>query len=221
MPSTLLPFAFFAALVAGQVCDLQFDARVPDDLGVAGFDGVNDVFSNTFVVGEGLQFSQVVQLPNVDQALVRPFSRPSLSLYRWLTLCQFDVEATVAVEVTINDDSIFNGQTAFRRAELLPASNDGADDSTVGIKSIHFSVMKSDARPLNLSHEYQLAFLETADFSANQFALKTGTILGVQTADPDTLQIFGNSNDNLLLFSTPFTAGVFHNFALTLDFDAL
>ncbi|KAK0620718.1 hypothetical protein B0T14DRAFT_457865 [Immersiella caudata] len=202
MPSTLLPFAFFAALVAGQVCDLQFDARVPDDLGVAGLDGVNDVFSNAFVIGEGLQFSQVVQLPNVDQAL-------------------FDVEATIAVEVTINDDSIFNGQTAFRRAELLPASNDGADDSTVGIKSIHFSVMKSDARPLNLSHEYQLAFLETADFSATQFTLKTGTILGVQTADPDTLQIFGNSNDNLLLFSAPFTPGVFHNFALTLDFDTL
>jgi hypothetical protein len=81
--------------------------------------------------------------------------------------------------------------------------------------------MKSDARPLNLSHEYQLAFLETADFSATQFALKTGTILGVQTADPDTLQIFGNSNDNFLLFSAPFTPGVFHNFALTLDFDAL
>jgi hypothetical protein len=79
MPSTLLPFAFFAALVAGQVCDLQFDARVPNDLGVAGFDGVNDVFSNTFVVGEGLQFSQVVQLPNVDQALVRPLPLPTLS----------------------------------------------------------------------------------------------------------------------------------------------
>jgi len=134
---------------------------------------------------------------------------------------QFDVENTVSVEVTISDDSIFNGQTAFRRAELIPASNDGADDSTVGIKSVHFSVMKSNARPLNLSHEYQLAFLETADFSANQFVLKTGTILGQNTADPDTLQLFGNTNDNLLLFSAPFTAGVFHNFALTLDFDAL
>ena len=136
---------------------------------------------------------------------------------------QFDINATVSVEVTINDDSIFNDQTAFRRAELLPASNDGNDDSTVGIKSIHFSVMKSDARPLNLSHEYQLAFLETADFSANQFVLKTGTILGMEDAglDPDTLFIFGNTNQNQLLFSTPFTAGVFHNFALTLDFDAL
>ncbi|KAK0641908.1 hypothetical protein B0T16DRAFT_449239 [Cercophora newfieldiana] len=202
MPSTLLPFTLFAALVAGQVCDLQFDARVPADLGVAGFDDVNDVFSNANVLGAGLQFSQVIQLPNVGQAL-------------------FDVDNTVAVEVTINDDSIFNGQTAFRRAELLPASNNGNDDSTVGIKSIHFSVMKSDARPLNLSHEYQLAFLETADFSANQFVLKTGTILGQNTADPDTLQIFGNTNSNLLLFSAPFTAGVFHNFALTLDFDAL
>jgi hypothetical protein len=38
--------------------------------------------------------------------------------------------------------------------------------------------MKDDARPLNYSHEYQLVFLETNDYSTNQFALKTGTIDG-------------------------------------------
>lgn len=30
---------------------------------------------------------------------------------------------------------------------------------------------------------------------------------------------FGNVNDGKLLFSTAFTQGVFHNFAVTLDFD--
>jgi hypothetical protein len=81
MPPTLLSLSFFAALVAGQVCDLQFDARVPEDLGVQGFDDVNDVFSNVNVLGAGLQFSQLIQLPNVPQALVRPFSAtiPSLT----------------------------------------------------------------------------------------------------------------------------------------------
>lgn len=83
--------------------------------------------------------------------------------------------------------------------------------------------MKDQGRPLNLTHEYQLVFLESNDFSTNQLVLKTGTILGGSTADPDTLQLFGNVNANPVqtLFSTPFTEGVFHNFAVTLDFNAL
>lgn len=128
---------------------------------------------------------------------------------------------TVPVEVTISDASIFNGQTGFRRAELLPASNSGTDASTTGVKTLHFSVLKDAQRPLNLSHEYQLVFLESNDFSTNQFVLKTGTILGRATADPDTLQLFGNVNQNQLLFSVPFLPGVFHNFAVALDFNAL
>lgn len=128
-----------------------------------------------------------------------------------------------------SDKSIFapsadNVQTGFRRAELLPASNSGTDPSTTGVKTLHFSVMKDAARPLNLSHEYQLVFLESNDFSTNQLVLKTGTILGQAAAgNPDTLQLFGNVNDNppQVLFSTPFTPGVFNNFAVTLDFNKL
>jgi hypothetical protein len=127
-----------------------------------------------------------------------------------------------------SDDSIFapsadNVQTGFRRAELLIASNNGTDASTTGVKTLHFSVMKDTKRPLNLTHEYQLVFLESNDFSTNQFVLKTGTILGTNTVDPDTLQLFGNVNANPVqtLFSAPFTEGVFHNFAVMLDFDAL
>lgn len=97
---------------------------------------------------------------------------------------QFDTaKNTIPLEVTISDASIFapsptNVQTGFRRAELLPASNTGTDLSTAGVKTLHFSLMKDDCRPLNNSHEYQLVFLETNDFSTNQFALKTGTING-------------------------------------------
>lgn len=103
---------------------------------------------------------------------------------------------------------------------MLPLSNDGKDASTQGIKTLHFSLQKDAQRPLNLSHEYQLVFLESADFSTNQVVLKTGTILGQNTADPDTLQLFGNVNSSPVpeLFKTKFTAGVFHNFAIKLDF---
>lgn len=58
-----------------------------------------------------------------------------------------------------------------------------------------------------------------SDFSTNQVVLKTGTLLDGKTADPDTLMFFGNVNDGKLLFSAPFTDDVFHNFAVTLDFD--
>jgi hypothetical protein len=138
-------------------------------------------------------------------------------------LLQFDLgNKSQPAEVLISDESIFNNQVGFRRAELLPASNDGADASTQGVKTLHFSVKKDAVRPLNLSHEYQLVFLEDAAFSTNQFVLKTGTILGQKNAaDPDTLQLFGNVNQGQLLFSTPFLDGVFHNFALTLDFNKL
>ncbi|KAK3389399.1 hypothetical protein B0H63DRAFT_98415 [Podospora didyma] len=191
---------FFSSVVA-QSCKLQFDGRVPVTLGAAGFNAPNQIFGSNNVLGQGLKFSQLVKLPAVAGSL-------------------FDVN-TVPAEVTISDKSIFNGQTGFRRAELIPVSNSGTDPSTQGVKTLHFSVMKDGQRPLNLSHEYQLVFLESNDFSTNQVVLKTGTILGQATADPDTLQLFSNVNAPQLLFSAKFTPGVFHNFALTLDFNKL
>lgn len=130
------------------------------------------------------------------------------------------------IDTFCSDESIFapsadNVQLGFRRAELLPASNNGTDPSTQGVKSLHFSVMKDTARPLNLSHEYQLSFVESNDFSTNQFVLKTGTMLDTATqggVDPDSLILFGNVKTSQILFNTAFTEGVFHNFGLTLDF---
>ncbi|KAI0522168.1 glycoside hydrolase family 131 protein [Xylaria bambusicola] len=206
---SLLSFLVMAAtLVVSQQCDLQFDGRVPSDFSAATLNTDNGVFDPNNVFGQGLDLGSVVQIQDSLSSL-------------------FDV-GTIPIEVTISDDSIFapsadNVQTGFRRAELLIASNDGTDASTTGVKTLHFSVMKDANRPLNLTHEYQLVFLESNDFSTNQFVLKTGTILGTDTADPDTLQLFGNVNANpaQILFSTPFTEDVFHNFAVTLDFDAL
>lgn len=133
---------------------------------------------------------------------------------------QFDKNMTTALEVTISDSSIFNGQTGFRRAELLPASNSGSDASTTGVKTLHFSLMADSSRPLNFSHEYQLVFLETADFSTNQFALKTGAIAGREGQDPNRLVLQSNVRSPVDLVAVPFTEGVWHNFGITNDFDA-
>ncbi|GJD01130.1 hypothetical protein ColKHC_09955 [Colletotrichum higginsianum] len=192
-----------AAPGAKAQCALQFDGRIPKAFTAADFDGKTSPFNTANVFGKGLKFSDLIKLPG-GQSL-------------------FDVNSTQPFEVTIDDKSIFapsadNVQIGFRRAEMLPLSNDGKDASTQGIKTLHFSLQKDDKRPLNLSHEYQLAFLESADFSTNQIVLKTGTILGQNTEDPDTLQLFGNPAPEL--FKTKFTPGVFHNFAIKLDFTA-
>ncbi|KAK0660839.1 hypothetical protein QBC41DRAFT_286195 [Cercophora samala] len=164
-----LLFSLLVASGSSQSCNLQFDGRVPPSFGVAGFDTPNEFFSDSNVLGAGLSFSQLIQLPAISASL-------------------FDI-GTIPIEATISDASIFNGQTGFRRAELLPASNSGIDDSTTGVKTLHFSVAKDLQRPLNLSHEYQLVFLESNDFSTNQFVLKTGTILGGDAAaDPDAVR---------------------------------
>jgi hypothetical protein len=156
------------------------------------------------------------------------------------------MNASKAIEVTINDASIFNKQTGFRRAEyvknlttpsapcslfyfrtdvqyrLLPLSNTGTDASTLGQKTIHFSIRKDVSCPLNVSHEYQLFFLESANFATNQIVLKTGTILGSTNASTaDDLVMLGNvaSSPPQMLFSAPFTENTWHNFGVMMDFD--
>ncbi|KAG5915375.1 hypothetical protein E4U61_004685 [Claviceps capensis] len=189
-------------------CPLVFDGRVPANFTLEQFDVKNSVFNPSSVVGANQTFSSVLRFVNHGT---------SHSL--------FDrVGVTKPVEVTINDRSIFvpsvsNVQVGFRRTELMIASNSGKDISTTGIRTLHFSIAKDPARPLKLDHEYQLSFLEDSSFSTNQFVLKTGNITGVNTLDPDSLTLFGNTNRfGDVLFTTPFTAGTFHNFALRLDF---
>ncbi|KAK1659051.1 hypothetical protein BDP55DRAFT_620692 [Colletotrichum godetiae] len=195
----------FASVAVAQQCTLQFDGRVTTGTEAEAFDAENNLFSPQNVFGAGLSFSKVLQLPNEASS-------------------PFDGNDNVPLEVTISDQSIFNKQTGFRRAELIPSTNTGTDESTTGVKTLHFSLSKDVQRPLNLSHEYQLAFLESNDFSTNQVVLKTGTILGGDaTVDPDTLQLFGNVNTKPappILFSTPFAENTIHDFAVTMDFNA-
>lgn len=141
------------------------------------------------------------------------------------TTSLFDAKtSTTPFEVTLSDASIFvpggsTPQYGFRRAELNPKLNSTIGSTGVsGIKTFHFSVALDSARPLNYSHEYQIVFLETADYSNTQFTLKTGTILGGNgTADPKTLVLSG-FGASTTLYETPFVEG-WHNFGLVLNFN--
>ncbi|KZL75208.1 hypothetical protein CT0861_11291, partial [Colletotrichum tofieldiae] len=201
---TLILVATAAANAA--TCPIQFDGKIPSDFTSGDFDTSASPFNNAFVFGKGLKASDVVTIPaGLSSLLDGPLNKP--------------------FQVNIDDRSIFaptetNVQTGFRRAEMLSVSNNGTDPSTSGIKTVHWSMMKDPQRPLNLTHEYQMVFLESSLFSSNQFALKYGDLIGIHPEDPDVLHLFGNSNTNPSpeLFKTKFTEGVFHNFALTLDF---
>lgn len=58
----LPPLFLLAPSAAAQACTLQFDGRIPADLTVTDFDTPNDFFSEQFVIGQGLTFSQALRL---------------------------------------------------------------------------------------------------------------------------------------------------------------
>lgn len=129
----------------------------------------------------------------------------------------------------INDESIFSSggtpQTGFRRSEVMPAINNGSEsDITVqGTTTVHWSLRSDSSRPFNLSHEHQLVFHESEDFSIDQFMLKTGAPFNETfiEAEHKTLRLEGSQTSNpTTFFVTPFDDDVWHNFAVTIGWDS-
>jgi hypothetical protein len=142
-----------------------------------------------------------------------------------LTPPQFDIAGnTKSFEMSINDNSIFIpkegvADEATRRADLLPSTASTLNDvATTGVKTMHFSIQQDASKPLNLTHDYQVTFLETTDFATHQFDVRIGRPAG------DNIVVDGDSKtagSAAKIFETPFVgvAG-FQNFAVTMDFDA-
>lgn len=128
------------------------------------FDAANGFFNPSNVFGANLSFSKILQLPAVQPSLFDVGTVPievTIEYVFDLALRYPSILVLTSPPPLLSDQSIFapsatNIQTGFRRAELIPASNNGTDPSTVGVKTLHFSIMKDAARPLNLSHEYQM-----------------------------------------------------------------
>lgn len=188
-------------------CPIVFDGRVQKFATGTSFANGDLPYDPSYVLGANLTWTDALRFPKNPQSL-------------------FDNSSTKAVEVTINDRSIFtpspdNRQTGFRRAELLSQPLN-ATDSVTGIKTLHWSLKTDHFRPLDYSHEYQLVWLESQDYSANQFTIGTGTPYGSNKLSPreaKTLFLLGTSaaGPQQILWKTPFTEGVWHNFGLVLD----
>jgi hypothetical protein len=198
---------------AAAKAQIIWDGRIPTNFSQSAFDSAStSPFSPEFVRAADVPFSQIIQFPDVP---------PSL----------FDGDTSRPIEVTINDKSIFapggNSQNGFRRAELLPSTNNGTDATVQGVTTLHFSIKEDPAKPLNYSHEYQLVFIETNDFASHVWTLKTGTPFGTDPASlPEgqakTLRLGSSTAGGAMeevLFQTPFDTGISYNFAIQTDWD--
>ncbi|KKY22476.1 hypothetical protein UCDDS831_g03641 [Diplodia seriata] len=182
-------------------CPILLDGRVPTNTTLTSFDVANDIFNPDYVKGNNVTWSQILEEPQGTLASKfdgAPEHRP--------------------IEVTINDDSIFQKQYGFRRAGLQFAADSANDTSDSGVVTLHWSVKQDWEKPLNLSHEYLNVWHEAADYSANQFNFNTGHRIGTNGTDKLSWQLLGR--DSNLLWSTPIDFTNWQNFALTLDYVA-
>lgn len=117
-------------------CPVVLSGFVPVDKTPTDFDSyATSPFNPDYIRGDE-KFSTILQFPEVEAS-------------------RFDNASTKAVEVTINDKSIFQTQNGFRRAglQIQGDENEGGPGST-GVRTIHFSVKQDAERTLNLTHEY-------------------------------------------------------------------
>jgi hypothetical protein len=170
-----------------------------------------------------LTFSQLVAFPKVECSLFdaqvgAKAIEVQIKLVFQFRLLNFLLNNYSDKSIFVPGNVAANAQTAVRRTELNP---NGGGNTTTGVKTLHVSLRPSAENPLNVSHEYSLVFLERADFSANLFMLRTGTLLGSDGSTKNDLVLQGNTAAGTkTLFTTPFTADVWTNLALTMDFDA-
>ncbi|KAI1478856.1 hypothetical protein K445DRAFT_140233 [Daldinia sp. EC12] len=179
-------------------CPIILNGFVPADLTPTDFDSyATSPFNPDYIRGSE-KFSEILQFPEVESS-------------------RFDNESTRAVEVTINDKSIFQKQNGFRRAGLqIQGDTNENGPGTTGVRTLHFSVKQDPERTLNLTHEYLNVWHESADYSANQFNFQSGTIIGKSGSDKNNFKILNRQNTQV--WSTPIDATAWQNFAITLDF---
>ncbi|KAL0640151.1 hypothetical protein Q9L58_000709 [Maublancomyces gigas] len=206
--------ALFSAVVSvpvAQESNILFDGRLPWNTALSDLDSYStSPYNAEYVIGAGQKWSDVLKFP---------LEIPSL----------FDLKGDKPFEVTINDKSVFspggNPQAGFRRSELMPGVNNGLDVTVQGITTFHFSIKEDIHRPLNYSHQYELVFIETNDYSSHVWTLKTGSAFGatkLPAKDAKTLRLGSSTAGGApeeVLFSVPFGDGSWHNFAVETNWD--
>lgn len=118
--------------------------------------------------------------------------------------------ATKGAKITLDDTAYWNGQN-MRRSELIPSVTD-TSSITSGTLYYHFSMKREDTNAPSVNREHQIAF-----FESHFTELKYGWISGAAGESDDQLRWYANSASQ---WNATLEAGVWHNFAYEIDFDA-
>lgn len=103
----------------------------------------------------------------------------------------------------------------------MPISNSGDDATVQGVTTFHFSLRPDFARPLNISHQYELVFYETQDYSSHVWTIKAGTPFGEKKSRKSTkLRLESSTAGGVAgkdLFEVDWETSTWHNFAVQVD----
>ncbi|KAF7365705.1 Glycoside Hydrolase Family 131 protein [Mycena venus] len=136
------------------------------------------------------------------------------------------------ISIKIDNTSIFvpgggPPQYGFRRTELIAQKNSSSTsldaEMETGVSVFHFSIKADPARPLNFSHEYQIVFIEPSD-GTHVFGIQLGSPFTNPTAqlpakNAHSFKVLDHALN--VLFTTPFVPDIWHNFAITVDWENL
>ncbi|KAL9111099.1 MAG: hypothetical protein Q9227_004361 [Pyrenula ochraceoflavens] len=120
-----------------------------------------------------------------------------------------DSSSKQGVKITIDSTSNWNND-GMRRTELIPQTTAAINKGKV---VYHFSISRAASNPPGAQEEHQVCF-----FESHFTELKYGLISGEQgtTSDPTLRWDVGGQSQ----WNTSFDAGVWHNMAYEIDFDA-
>ncbi|KAI1078924.1 hypothetical protein F5B20DRAFT_546680 [Whalleya microplaca] len=109
---------------------------------------------------------------------------------------------------TLDSTAFWNGQN-MRRTELIPQTTAAINSGKVWY---HFSMMRSETNPPAETREHQICF-----FESHFTEMKAGWLSGSSGTSDPSLRWMANSQSQ---WNMTFTAGVWHNVAYEIDFDA-
>lgn len=119
-----------------------------------------------------------------------------------------DTSSSQGVKITLDSTSYWNGQT-MRRTELIPQTSAAINMGTV---FYHFSMQRLATDAPSEFREHQIAF-----FESHFTEMKAGWISGESATSDPTLRWDVNSASR---WNTTWEAGVWHNIAYAINFDA-
>ncbi|KAF1356227.1 hypothetical protein BDV97DRAFT_278839, partial [Delphinella strobiligena] len=120
-----------------------------------------------------------------------------------------DTGSAEGVKITLDDTSYWNGQT-MRRTELIPQTSAAINKGKV---YYHFSMQHTVTNPPSTGEEHQIAF-----FESHFTEMKSGLLSGSAESSSNALYWMVNSESQWNI--SDWTAGVWHNIAYGIDFEA-